>query len=160
MTELIVTATAVVAVAGAGAAWYFRRKAGQARRRGEQLREHADRLTLQLVAAEQCVGHLAATVIPAAAKGGPGGSGPGGGLLVPAQLDGTPLVERLRDVPGAVASAVGDVRAEERASRRPSGLRKTMDLANSLAHRTTWLRSDFPMHVPDLMGSGRVEARP
>ncbi|MFD3338289.1 ATP-binding protein [Streptomyces anthocyanicus] len=116
MTELIVTATAVLAVAGAGAAWYFRRKAGQARRRGEQLREHADRLTLQLVAAEQCVGHLAATVIPAAAKGGPGGSGPGGGLLVPAQLDGTPLAERLRAVPGAVASAVGDVRAEERAA--------------------------------------------
>ncbi|MFJ3886211.1 ATP-binding protein [Streptomyces rubrogriseus] len=116
MTELIVTATAVLAVAGAGAAWYFRRKAGQARRRGEQLREHADRLTLQLVAAEQCVGHLAAAVIPAVAKGGPGGSGPEGGLLVPAQLDGTPLAERLRAVPGAVASAVGDVRAEERAA--------------------------------------------
>ncbi len=28
-------------------------------------------------------------------------------------------------------------------SRRPSGLRKTMGLTNSLAHRTTWLRSDF-----------------
>ena len=29
------------------------------------------------------------------------------------------------------------------ASRRPSGLRKTIGLCNSLAHRTTWLRSDF-----------------
>ncbi|EHN77644.1 hypothetical protein SMCF_2830, partial [Streptomyces coelicoflavus ZG0656] len=58
MTELIVTATAVLAVAGVGAAWYFRRKGEQARRRAEQLREHADRLTLQLVAAEQCVGQL------------------------------------------------------------------------------------------------------
>ena len=28
-------------------------------------------------------------------------------------------------------------------SRRPSGLRKTIGLCNSLAHRTTWLRSDF-----------------
>ncbi len=28
-------------------------------------------------------------------------------------------------------------------SRRPSGLRKTTFLVNSLAHRTTWLRSDF-----------------
>ncbi len=28
-------------------------------------------------------------------------------------------------------------------SRRPSGLRKTNVLANSLAHRTTWLRSDL-----------------
>ena len=29
-------------------------------------------------------------------------------------------------------------------SRRPSGLRKTIADGNSLAHRTTWLRSDFP----------------
>ncbi len=29
-------------------------------------------------------------------------------------------------------------------SRRPSGLRKTILLYNSLAHRTTWLRSDLP----------------
>ncbi|MFI1754252.1 ATP-binding protein [Streptomyces sp. NPDC020571] len=116
MTELIVTATAVLAVVGVGAAWYFRRKGEQARRRAEQLREHADRLTLQLVAAEQCVGHLATTVIPAAAKAGPGGAGPEGALLVPAQLDGTPLAERLRAVPGAVASAVGDIRARERAA--------------------------------------------
>ena len=28
-------------------------------------------------------------------------------------------------------------------SRRPSGLRKTISSHNSLAHRTTWLRSDF-----------------
>ena len=28
-------------------------------------------------------------------------------------------------------------------SRRPSGLRKTSFIVNSLAHRTTWLRSDF-----------------
>lgn len=115
MTELIVTATAVLAAAGVGAAWYFRRKGEQARRRAEQLREHADRLTLQLVAAEQCVGHLASTVIPAVAKGGHGGAGPeSGGLPVPAQLDGTPLAERLRAVPDAVAAAVGDVRAQER----------------------------------------------
>ena len=31
----------------------------------------------------------------------------------------------------------------EEASRRPSGLRKTTMGTNSLAHRTTWLRSDF-----------------
>ncbi|MFE1023018.1 ATP-binding protein [Streptomyces sp. NPDC058818] len=116
MTELIATATAVLAVAGVGAAWYFRRKGVQARHRAELLREHADRLTLQLVAAEQCVGHLAATVIPAAAKDGHGGEGPEGGLLVPAPLEGTPLAERLRAVPGAVASVVGDVRTRERAA--------------------------------------------
>ncbi|MER7777222.1 ATP-binding protein [Streptomyces sp. NPDC096191] len=114
MTELIVSAAALLAVAGVGAAWYFRRKRDEARRRAEQLREHADRLTLQLVAAEQCVGHLAAAVIPAAAKGGEGLEG--GGLLVPAQLDGTPLAERLRAVPGAVASTVAEVRGQERAA--------------------------------------------
>ncbi|WCN01532.1 ATP-binding protein [Streptomyces sp. M92] len=115
MTELIVTATAALAAAGVGAAWYFRREYGRARRRAEQLREHADRLTLQLVAAEQCVGHLTAAVIPAAVKGGHGGEGTGGGPLpVPAQLDGTPLAERLRAVPGALTAAVEDVRTRER----------------------------------------------
>ncbi|MFC7985277.1 ATP-binding protein [Streptomyces sp. NPDC057336] len=115
MTVLIVTATAALAVAGVGAAWYFRREYGRARRRAEQLREHADRLTLQLVAAEQCVGHLTAAVIPAAVKGGNGGEGTGGGPLpVPAQLDGTPLAERLRAVPGALTAAVEDVRTRER----------------------------------------------
>ncbi|MFF0585294.1 ATP-binding protein [Streptomyces sp. NPDC003781] len=116
MTELIIAAAAVLAVAGVGAAGYFRRKGERARRRAEQLREHADRLTLQLVAAEQCVGHLATAVIPAVAKGGPGDAGPAGVLPVPAQLAGTPLAERLRAVPGAVAAAVEDVRARERAA--------------------------------------------
>ncbi len=39
----------------------------------------------------------------------------------------------------------GQVTTEQLAkvSRRPSGLRKTIDRFNSLAHRTTWLRSDF-----------------
>ncbi|MGV9985826.1 hypothetical protein [Streptomyces olivaceus] len=116
MTELILTVTALFAVAAVGAAWRFRRTGEQARRRADQLREHADRLTLQLVAAEQCVGHLSATAVPAAAKGGQSGTGPDGGLMVPAALDGTPLAERLRAVPGAVASAVEAVRSQERAA--------------------------------------------
>ena len=33
-------------------------------------------------------------------------------------------------------------------SRRPSGLRKTKHSTNSLAHRTTWLRSDFCTRAP------------
>ena len=40
----------------------------------------------------------------------------------------------------------GKISAEEGAkllSRRPSGLRKTIADGNSLAHRTTWLRSDL-----------------
>ncbi len=32
-------------------------------------------------------------------------------------------------------------------SRRPSGLRKTIHQFNSLAHRTTWLRSDLETHT-------------
>ena len=35
------------------------------------------------------------------------------------------------------------VLCSETLSRRPSGLRKTSSLYNSLAHRTTWLRSDL-----------------
>ena len=37
--------------------------------------------------------------------------------------------------------------AAEELSRRPSGLRKTIDRFNSLAHRTTWLRSDFAVRA-------------
>ena len=32
-------------------------------------------------------------------------------------------------------------------SRGPSGLRKTIRAPNSLAHRTTWLRSDFSIYL-------------
>ncbi|MFE1589980.1 ATP-binding protein [Streptomyces sp. NPDC058737] len=142
MTELIVTATAVLAVVGVGAAWYFRRKGEQARRRAEQLREHADRLTLQLVAAEQCVGHLASTVIPAVAKGGPGGTGPDGGLPVPAQLDGTPLAERLRAVPGAVASAVGDVRAQERTAAQQAAAHAAEQVRQDTERRIAQVRQE------------------
>ena len=42
-----------------------------------------------------------------------------------------------------IISRDGEIKAEGR-SRRPSGLRKTRVSYNSLAHRTTWLRSDFP----------------
>ncbi|MFD4349486.1 ATP-binding protein [Streptomyces coelicoflavus] len=142
MTELIVTATAVLAVAGVGAAWYFRRKGEQARRRAEQLREHADRLTLQLVAAEQCVGQLAATVIPAAANGGHVGTGPEGGLPVPAQLDGTPLAERLRAVPGAVAAAVGDVRARERAAAQQAAAHAAEQVRQDTARQIAQVRHE------------------
>ena len=34
-------------------------------------------------------------------------------------------------------------------SRRPSGLRKTKSRVNSLAHRTTWLRSDLRSFIQD-----------
>ncbi|XKK59091.1 ATP-binding protein [Streptomyces sp. ARC32] len=142
MTELIVTATAVLAVAGVGAAWYFRRKGEQARRRAEQLREHADRLTLQLVAAEQYVGQLAATLIPAAANGGHGGTGPEGGLPVPAQLDGTPLAERLRAVPGAVAAAVGDVRARERAAAQQAAAHAAEQVRQDTARQIAQVRHE------------------
>ena len=38
-----------------------------------------------------------------------------------------------------------NARSDIARSRRPSGLRKTKSRVNSLAHRTTWLRSDFPL---------------
>ncbi len=42
---------------------------------------------------------------------------------------------------------ISDIKGEQKeitwGSRRPSGLRKTIQLCTSLAHRTTWLRSDF-----------------
>ena len=50
-------------------------------------------------------------------------------------------------------------RTAVRASRRPSGLRKTIADGNSLAHRTTWLRSDFGVvFVDDAFFSGFIQA--
>ena len=43
-------------------------------------------------------------------------------------------------------------------SRRPSGLRKTRRESNSLAHRTTWLRSDFP-YVTSAVSSDQIDPR-
>ena len=45
-------------------------------------------------------------------------------------------------------------------SRRPSGLRKTNFIVNSLAHRTTWLRSDFSLLIIESNHlSARVERK-
>ena len=41
------------------------------------------------------------------------------------------------------ATVVEPSTVTDETSRRPSGLRKTKSRVNSLAHRTTWLRSDF-----------------
>ena len=43
---------------------------------------------------------------------------------------------------------MGTTSRDYHASRRPSGLRKTIGLCNSLAHRTTWLRSDLANSFP------------
>ncbi|MCC2269639.1 hypothetical protein LKM28_25475 [Streptomyces sp. CT1-17] len=147
MTELILTVTALFAVAAVGAAWRFRRTGEQARRRADQLREHADRLTLQLVAAEQCVGHLSATVVPAAAKSGQSGTGPDGGLMVPAALDGTPLAERLRAVPGAVASAVEAVRIQERAAADRIAANTADRVRQDAEQQITQLRQDTERQI-------------
>lgn len=116
MIELIVTAAALPTLAGVGSAWHFRRKRDQAERQAELLRRHADRLTEQLLAAERCVGHAAAAVIPAALGAGPDQGGRGGELVVPPALEGTQLAERLRSLSGAIAAAVEKVRAQERAA--------------------------------------------
>ncbi|WP_237519143.1 ATP-binding protein, partial [Streptomyces sp. SID5910] len=134
MTELLLTGALLLAVAGAGAAWYFRRARDQARHQTELLRRHADRLTLQLLAAEQCVGHFTATVIPAAASAGQNADGHRAALTVPPNLDGTPLAERLLALPGALASAVGEVRTQERAAAARTADQIRQDTERQIAH--------------------------
>ncbi|WP_458460919.1 hypothetical protein [Paenibacillus sp.] len=51
------------------------------------------------------------------------------------------LAERERALALITGDSLGQVASQT--SRRPSGLRKTTLSYNSLAHRTTWLRSDF-----------------
>lgn len=133
MTELIMTVTALPALAGVGAAWHFRRKRDQALHQAERLREHADRLTRQLLAAEQCVGQLAATVVPAAVNAGQDGHRRRSDLMVPPHLEGTPLAEHLRALPQAVTSAVGEVRAQERAAAAQAAEQLRMDAERQIA---------------------------
>ncbi|MGM1077409.1 ATP-binding protein [Streptomyces sp. H28] len=116
MTELLWTATALLTVTGVGGVWYFRRRREQDRRRAESLQRHADLLTQQLLATEQCLDRITTAVLPAALAPGRDGPGRDTQLIVPAALHGTPLAERLRSLPGTVASAVEEVRAQERAA--------------------------------------------
>ncbi|WP_432055940.1 ATP-binding protein [Streptomyces sp. bgisy022] len=114
MTELLWTATALLTVTGVGGVWHFRRRREEDRRRADSLQRHADLLTQQLLATEQCLDRITTTVLPAALTPGPDRTPPDTGLIIPAALHGTPLAERLRALPGAVASAVEEVRAQER----------------------------------------------
>ncbi|WP_239150062.1 ATP-binding protein, partial [Streptomyces sp. SID8111] len=116
MTELLWTATALLTVTGVGGVWYFRRRREQDRRRAESLQRHADLLTQQLLATEQCLDRITTAVLPAVLAPGQDGPGRDTQLIVPAALHGTPLAERLRALPGTVASAVEEVRAQERAA--------------------------------------------
>lgn len=116
MTELLWTATALLTVTGVGGVWYFRRRREQDRRRADSLQRHADLLTQQLLATEQCLDRITTAVLPAALAPGQDGPGRDTQLIVPAALHGTPLAERLRALPGTVASAVEEVRAQERAA--------------------------------------------
>ncbi|MFD7004144.1 ATP-binding protein [Streptomyces mirabilis] len=133
MTELILSAATLLTLAGVGSAWHFRRKRDRAERQAELLRRHADLLTRQLLAAEQCVGYVAATVVPAAVGGRPGRGGPGGELVVPPHLDGTQLAEQLRALPGAVASAVEQVRAQERTAAAQAADQVRQDVERQVA---------------------------
>ncbi|MEU3948367.1 ATP-binding protein [Streptomyces sp. NPDC029526] len=114
MTELLWTATALLTVTGVGGIWHFRRRREEDRRRADSLQRHADLLTQQLLATEQCLDRITTTVLPSALAPGPDRTPHDTGLIIPAPLHGTPLAERLRALPGAVTSAVEEVRAQER----------------------------------------------
>ncbi len=60
-------------------------------------------------------------------------------LKIAAFLDSYVPVAKKREY----TSVIGEIGGKKVLSRRPSGLRKTRHIINSLAHRTTWLRSDF-----------------
>ena len=65
---------------------------------------------------------------------------PRGGELPHSEISGSQPVSGSPEHIGAVPRPSS---ARSARSRRPSGLRKTRRESNSLAHRTTWLRSDF-----------------
>ncbi|MGW6209642.1 ATP-binding protein [Streptomyces sp. NPDC055089] len=105
MTELILIAAALAA--GAGATLYFHLRARAQKRRADGLRERVEELGQQLRAAEQFAGHIAHTVIPAAAAHAQAGQTYQPGLAVPPQLVHTRLADALGALAGQASSAIG-----------------------------------------------------
>ncbi|MCK8676104.1 ATP-binding protein [Streptomyces lichenis] len=117
MTELIWTIAALVAaVASVAAALYQRRAARRERRRADRLEGQARDLGGQLRAAEQFIGHLAGTAVPAAATAAQHGQEHRVELPVPPQLVNTPLATGLgvlaEQLGGAVAAVGRHARAD------------------------------------------------
>ncbi|WP_406091527.1 ATP-binding protein [Streptomyces sp. NBC_01013] len=104
MTELILIIAALAA--GAGATLYFHFKARAQKRRADGLQQHIEQFGQQLRAAEQFAGHIAHTVIPAAAAHTRAGQTYHPDLAVPPQLVHTQMAGALAAVAGQACSAI------------------------------------------------------
>ncbi|MFF3501203.1 hypothetical protein [Streptomyces sp. NPDC003247] len=91
---------------GAGAAVYFHRTARSQLRRANRLHQHSERLGQQLVAAEQFLGHMASSVVPAAEAAARAGQSCQPDLVVPSQLVSTPIAGALGLLTDQVCSAI------------------------------------------------------
>lgn len=120
MTVLILALAVLIAVAGAALAARFHRRGRRAERLAARERGHAAGVTQQMRVAEQFVGYLAATVVPATSAAAQAGRSHQADLAVPSQLVGTSMgdaVGALADQVTAAIAATGQrahVAAEER----------------------------------------------
>ncbi|WP_326657303.1 ATP-binding protein [Streptomyces sp. NBC_00385] len=105
MTELILIVAALAA--GAGATLSFHLRARAQKRRADGLQQRVEELGQQLRAAEQFVGHIAHTVVPAAAAHTQAGQTYRPDLAVPPQLLHTRMADALGALAGQASSAIG-----------------------------------------------------
>lgn len=105
MTELILIVAALAV--GAGATLYFHREARVQKGRADGLQQRVEELGQQLRASEQFAGHIAHTVIPAAAAHTQSGQTYQPDLAVPPQLVHTRMAGALGALAGQACSAIG-----------------------------------------------------
>lgn len=116
MTEVILTIAVLAAVAAGWTALHYRAQWQRSRRQAERSRSGAKRLGEQFVAAEVYLGHLSQTVLPALSGAVQAGRGHGAGLVIPPQLEGTPLAGRLEELAGQLGAVIRQVNEQSRAA--------------------------------------------
>lgn len=106
MEPILIIAATLLAAGATGSAVHYRRAARSQKRRADRLNQRVTQLQEQLVAAEQLVRHVAASVVPAAAAAAQAGQLHQPDMALPQQLVNTPTAGVLRVLTGQIDSAL------------------------------------------------------
>ncbi|MGX4693811.1 hypothetical protein [Streptomyces sp. JNUCC 63] len=132
MTELILILIALIA--GLAAAVHFGPKARREQRRADGLHERAERLSQELRAAEQCVGYVTSTVLPAAATAAHSGQEHRVDFVLPPQLVGTPLAGALGTMADHLQSVIVQVGQQAQAVSMQQVTQVRLEAERQIAH--------------------------
>ncbi|MFD0224372.1 ATP-binding protein [Streptomyces hirsutus] len=106
MEPILIIAATLLAAGATGSAVHYRRAARSQKRRADRLNQRVTQLQEQLVAAEQLVRHVAASIVPAASAAAQAGQPHQPDMALPQQLVNTPIAGALRVLTGQIDSAL------------------------------------------------------